>query len=45
VITPEQLPPSPLVFSVTIDQLLSELEHRPLRDVLVHARNRAIHGM
>jgi hypothetical protein len=45
VINPEQLPPSPLVFSLTFDQLLSELEHRPLRDVLVHARNRAIHGM
>jgi hypothetical protein len=45
VIAPGQPPSSPLVFSLAIDQLLSELEHRPLRDVLVHARNRAIHGM
>jgi hypothetical protein len=34
-----------MVFSLTIDELLFELEHRPLREVLIHARNRAVHGM
>lgn len=42
---PAQRPSSPMVFSLTIDELLFELEHRPLREVLVHARNRAVHGM
>lgn len=38
-------PTTPLVLSMPIWQLLSELRVRPLSKVLVHARNEAIHRM
>lgn len=37
--------PAPQVFSLGIDQLLAELETKPLSTVLTQARNRAVHGM
>jgi hypothetical protein len=37
--------PAPLVARIGIDQLLSELEARPLSEVLVQARGRAVHWM
>ncbi len=40
-----KVPPAPQVFSLGIDQLLAELETRPLGTVLAQARNRAVHGM
>jgi hypothetical protein len=40
-----KVPPAPLVSSLSIDQLLAELETRPLSAVLTQARNRAVHGM
>lgn len=39
------VPPAPQVFSLGIDQLLAELETRPLSAVLTQARNRAAHGV
>ncbi len=36
---------APMVFSISIDQLMDELEQRPLNELLVEARNRAVHGM
>ncbi|WP_424184175.1 hypothetical protein ACOBQX_19880 [Actinokineospora sp. G85] len=42
---PQQRPTTPLVVSLAIDELLTELEHRPLGEVLAQARNRSIHGM
>lgn len=41
----ERMPPVPLVFALSIDDLLAELEGRPLHDLLVQARNRTVHGM
>lgn len=38
------VPPAPQVFSLGIDQLLAELETKPLSTVLIQARNRAVHG-
>jgi len=38
-------PTMPLVFSMSIDQLIAELRHRPLGTILVRARNEAIHRM
>jgi hypothetical protein len=38
-------PTTPLVLSIPIEQLLSELRVRPLSQVLVHARNEAVHRM
>lgn len=35
---------APFVLSLSIDELLSELERVPLGDLLVRARNRAVHG-
>jgi Restriction endonuclease len=40
-----KVPPAPLVFHLGIDDLLAELEARPLSAVLARARNRAVHGM
>lgn len=40
-----KVPPAPLVSRLDIDQLLAELETRPLSAVLTQARNRAVHGM
>jgi Restriction endonuclease len=40
-----QVPPAPQVFSLGIDQLLAELETKPLSTVLTQARNRAVHGV
>jgi hypothetical protein len=37
--------PAPLVLRLGIDELLAELETRPLSAVLIQARNRAVHGM
>ena len=37
--------PAPLVLCLGIDDLLAELETRPLSAVLIQARNRAVHGM
>jgi hypothetical protein len=37
--------PAPLVARIGIDQLLRELESRPLSEVLVQARGRAVHGL
>jgi len=39
-----EVPPAPLVLSLGIDQLLTELETKPLSTVLAQARNRAVHG-
>jgi hypothetical protein len=39
------VPPAPQVFSLGIDQLLAELETKPLSTVLTQARNRAAHGV
>jgi hypothetical protein len=46
-VTPDakKIPPAPLVSSLSIDQLMAELETRPLGAVLAQARNRAVHGM
>lgn len=38
-------PTTPLVLSMPIGQLLSELRLRPLSSVLIHARNQAVHRM
>lgn len=38
-------PTTPLVLSMSIGQLLSELSVRPLNRILVHARNEAVHRM
>lgn len=38
-------PSSPLVLSLSIDELLTQFEQRPLSTVLARARNRAVHGM
>lgn len=38
-------PTTPLVLSMPIAQLLSQVRSQPLSKVLVHARNEAIHGM
>ena len=40
-----KVPPAPQVFSLGIDQLLAELETKPLSTVLTQARNRAVHGV
>jgi hypothetical protein len=40
-----KVPPAPQVFSLGIDQLLAELETKPLSTVLTQARNRAAHGV
>ena len=40
-----KIPPSPQVFSLGIDQLLAELETKPLSTVLTQARNRAVHAV
>ena len=40
-----EVPPAPLVFRLGIDDLLAELEARPLGAMLARARNRAVHGM
>jgi hypothetical protein len=40
-----EIPPAPQVFSLGIDQLLAELETRPLSTVLTQARNRAVHAV
>jgi hypothetical protein len=39
-----KVPPAPQVFSLGIDQLLAELETKPLSTVLTQGRNRAVHG-
>jgi hypothetical protein len=39
-----KVPPAPLVSRFSIDQLVAELEFRPLTDLLVQARGRAVHG-
>jgi hypothetical protein len=39
-----KVPSSPLVLSLGIDQLLAELETKPLSTILTQARNRAVHG-
>lgn len=39
------VPPEPQVFSLGIDQLLIELETKPLSTLLTQARNRAVHGV
>jgi hypothetical protein len=39
------VPPAPQVFSLGIDQLLAELETKPLSTLLTQARNRAVHGI
>ena len=45
--TPEArtAPSAPLVLRIGIDELLHDLEDRPLSAVLTQARNRAVHGM
>ena len=40
-----KVPPAPLVASLGIDELLAELESKPLSTVLTQARNRAVHGV
>ena len=40
-----KVPPAPQVFSLGIDQLLAELETKPLSTVLTQARNHAVHGV
>ena len=40
-----KVPSAPLVASLGIDELLAELEFRPLSTVLTQARNRAVHGV
>ncbi|MFE3170065.1 hypothetical protein ACFXPA_04780 [Amycolatopsis sp. NPDC059090] len=35
----------PFVLALSIDELLSELEYMPLGEMLVRARNRAVHGV
>lgn len=35
---------SPFILALSIDELLTELEHVPLGTLLVRARNRAVHG-
>jgi hypothetical protein len=40
-----KIPSAPLVFRLGIDELLTELEVRSLSDLLIRARNRAVHGM
>ena len=40
-----KVPPAPLVASLGIDELLAELESKPLSTVLAQARNRAVHGV
>jgi hypothetical protein len=46
-VTPDarKVPPAPLVSRLGIDQLLAELQTKPLSAVLTQARNRAVHGM
>ena len=39
-----KVPPAPQAFSLGIDQLLAELESKPLGTVLTQGRNRAAHG-
>jgi hypothetical protein len=36
---------APFMLALSIDDLLSELEHMPLGELLVRARNRAVHGV
>lgn len=35
---------APFMLALSIDELLTELERMPLGELLVHARNRAVHG-
>jgi hypothetical protein len=39
------IPPAPLVIRLSIDELLADLEDRPLSGVLYQARSRAVHGL
>jgi hypothetical protein len=41
----KKIPPALLVSSLSTDQLMTELETRPLGAVLAQARNRTVHGM
>jgi hypothetical protein len=36
--------PAPFMLALSVDELLAELEHMPLGELLVRARNRAVHG-
>lgn len=36
--------PAPFMLALSVDGLLSELEHMPLGELMVRARNRAVHG-
>lgn len=35
---------APFMLALSVDELLTELEHSPLSELLVRARNRAVHG-
>jgi hypothetical protein len=40
-----QLPTTPMTVSLSLDRLLTELSDRPLADVLIRARNEAVHRL